>query len=139
MRTISDLNLRRHFYLPEEDIEHLDAFDLPWETLSEQGIQWLIVHNLPVPLGYNREHVAIAVRITPGYPTAPLDMAYFSPFLARKDGRPIRATSARQQLDGRSWQRWSRHRTSQNPWRPGVDCIATHLALVEHWLEREFR
>ena len=51
------------------------------------------------------------------------------------DGSAVRATSVRTTIDGTPWQRWSRHRTSQNPWRPGVDGIPTHLALVEHWLE----
>lgn len=129
--------MRRQFDLPEDDIEHLDARGLPWEIIPERGVQWLIIHDFPVPAGYNHRRVAVAVRITPGYPTAPLDMAYFYPALARMDGRPIGATSARQQLDGKNWQRWSRHRTRENPWRPGVDSIATHLALVEHWLRRE--
>jgi hypothetical protein len=55
----------------------------------------------------------------------------------RADGVPIKAL-AQQQIDGTGWQRWSRHRTPQNPWRPGVDSVATHLVLVDQWLLREF-
>lgn len=128
---------RRQFDLLEEDAEYLDARGLHWETLREGNALWLLVHSWPVPSGYNVSEVSVALRLT-GYPSGALDMAWFSPALARTDGVPIRATSARTVIDGRSWQRWSRHRTAQNPWRPGVDGIPTHLALVEHWLEREF-
>ena len=38
---------------------------------------------------------------------------------------------------GQEFQRWSRHRTGQNPWRPGIDNLHTHLSLVEEWLLRE--
>ena len=129
--------LRRQFDLQEEDTELLDARGLPWETLNEGGTLWLLVHDWPVPDGYTVPTVSVALRLT-GYPSGALDMAWFSPALARRDGGPIRATSVRTTIDGRAWQRWSRHRTAQNPWRSGVDGIATHMALVEHWLEREF-
>ena len=59
-------------------------------------------------------------------------MVYVHPALARADGREIAAIS-NDDFDGRQWQRWSRHRTGENPWRPGVDNLATHFGLVEHW------
>ena len=31
------------------------------------------------------------------------------------------------------------HRTNENPWRRGYDCIETHLLLVNEWLARELR
>jgi hypothetical protein len=64
-------------------------------------------------------------------------MAFFFPHVARNDGVAIRATEATVALEGRVFQRWSRHRTPENPWRPGADSIATHLLLVEDWLARE--
>ena len=71
-------------------------------------------------------------------PNAELDMVYFFPALARKDGRPIGATKAMQALDGKQFQRWSRHRTRQNPWKTGRDNLGTHIILIEDWLAREF-
>lgn len=130
--------LRREFALPEDDEAHLDARGLPWETMVSQGGQWLLVHGFPVPAGYNHRTVTVAVQITPGYPTAPLDMVYVHPPLARQDGRAIGALTP-MLLDGSGFQRWSRHRTSENPWRPGEDDVASHLALVEEWFAREFR
>jgi hypothetical protein len=129
---------RRQFLLSEEDIEHLTARGLPWETVVDGGGQWLILHDFPIPRGYSNDRVSVAIQMTPGYPTAPLDMAYFYPGLSRSDNKGIPAITA-QILDGKTWQRWSRHRTQENPWRPGEDSIVTHLALIEWWLERGVR
>ncbi|OAI41696.1 hypothetical protein AYO40_02565 [Planctomycetaceae bacterium SCGC AG-212-D15] len=129
--------MRRQFDLPEEDVEHLGARGLPWETLVEQEVRWLILHDFPLPAGYSHSKVQVALRIEPSYPDGQIDMVYFFPALARSDGRGIGALS-QQAIDGAQFQRWSRHRTPANPWRPGEDNLATHLVLVEEWLRREF-
>lgn len=130
--------LRRDFLLPRDDIEFLDTLGNDYELLSEVNKQWLLVRNWPVPDGYTQSEVSLAILIAPGYPTAQLDMVYFSPPLSRTDKKPIGATNATEQICGESWQRWSRHRTSTNPWRAGIDCISTHVGLIKHWLQREF-
>ena len=129
--------LRRQFDLPEEDVDYLEELGLSWETLVEGCVQWLMLHAVSLPEGYITREVSVAIRIPPGYPVAALDMAYFHPFLARRDGRAIPQANVVQQLDGKRWQRWSRHRTTQNQWQPGIDNVKSHLALIEHWLERE--
>lgn len=128
--------MRRQFILPESDREFLEACGLTWETISEAGSNWLLIHDFPLPKGYNVEKVIVGLMISAGYPEAPLDMAYFFPALARSDGKPINAATPLQR-NGKIFQQWSRHRTGQNPWRPGEDDISTHLALVEYWLEKE--
>lgn len=133
------MKLRRDFDLPEEDEENLDARGLPWEAVNEGAFHWLLIHDFPVPHGYNVRAVTVAIQIPTNYPVAGLDMAYFSPALLREDGVPIPATDATITIQNRPFQRWSRHRTSENPWRPGIDNVATHLALVEEWLQQEFR
>lgn len=133
--------MRREFVLPEEDMEYLGCLEREgyvWETVAEGSGQWLIVHDWPVPDGYNHAKVDVALMIPRNYPDAQIDMAYFHPWLDRKDGKPIKATNSRQGLCGIEWQRWSRHRSAQNPWRPGVDNLSIHLTLVTNWLEREF-
>lgn len=130
--------MRQDFRLPEEDMDWLESLATPFELVQECGVQRVILKDWPVPAGYNIEKVAINVRIDPGYPDAQIDMAYFYPGLARRDGRPIGALSE-EGFDGRLWQRWSRHRTPANPWRPGIDNLATHFALIEDWLARELR
>lgn len=131
--------MRRDVILPEEDIEFLDTLGLSWETIIEANQQWLVIYQFVVPIGYSVKKVDIAILITTGYPVAPLDMAYFFPSLLREDGKPINATQAFQQLDGKLWQRWSRHRSAQNPWHPGEDSLLTHFVSINEWLEREFK
>lgn len=130
--------MKREFDLPPEDTTYLNQRDEEWETLENGTAQWLILRAVPVPNGYEQDAVDVALRIPPSYPSAGLDMAWFAPPLAREDGTEIPNTGSRAQIEGRTWQRWSRHRSQENPWRPGIDNVATHLRLVEDWLEREF-
>jgi len=130
--------MRRQFRLPEGDEVYLDSLGLPWETIVDQGTQWLVVHNYPVPDGYNCKTALAALRVLPGYPDVQIDMVYFHPALSLTGGRAIGGLSVTQ-FDGKHWQQWSRHRTAQNPWRPGVDDIAGHFTLVGHWLAQELR
>ena len=88
------------------------------------------------PDGYNHALADAAVQLPGGYADSQIDMVYFSPPLALANGKGIKALTA-YQLDGRDWQQWSRHRTGQNPWRPGEDDLSSHMQLVQHWLERE--
>lgn len=122
---------RKEFSLPEEDVSFLNELGLHWETLSNGGL-WLIIHDYPIPEGYTTRAVQIALMISPNYPAVEIDMAYFHPHLQKKNGKGINAISV-QLIDGRSFQRWSRHR-QQGQWRPGIDNILTHLALVDNWL-----
>lgn len=122
---------RQQFSLPEEDMETLEQMTLPWETVTS-GNHWLIIYGYPIPDGYNVKQADIALMIPPSYPASQIDMAYFSPALVKKNGRPIGAI-ANQSIDGKTFQRWSRHR-APDEWMPGVDSVATHLCLVDNWL-----
>lgn len=126
---------RQTFSLPIEDTEFLENKGLHWETLTENGLKWLIMYDYSVPSGYNAQAVAIALQIPPAYPTTEIDMAYFFPHLARNNNRPISCIT-QQIIDGKTFQRWSRHR-NPGDWRPGLDNISTHLMLVENWLVKE--
>lgn len=128
--------MRREFQLPEVDVDFLDARGLPWETVRVGRVGRLTVHDFPIPAGYKQDRASVNVRIEAAYPETQIDMAYFFPALERIDGLAIPQISV-DQFDGKVWQRWSRHRTSQNPWRPGVDDVGSHLALISFWLERE--
>ena len=130
--------LRKQFSLPEEDQNFLDKQYNNWETVLEGNVRWLFLHNLEIPSGYNHKNATAALKIESGYPITQLDMVYFSPALARTDNKPINALS-NQVIDGKNFQRWSRHRTPQNPWRPGVDDVSTHVSLVKFWLDKVFQ
>lgn len=128
--------MRRVFVLPEVDAEHLKAMGLEWETIKEGNIHWLLIYKFPVPSGFNVKEVTLALMIQPGYPVAQLDMAYFYPHLQLLSQKQIGALSF-QPIEGKVYQRWSRHRTPTNPWRPGIDDLSTHLASVLFWFDRE--
>lgn len=135
--------MRREFVLPEQDADFLENCSYNWETINDAGANWLIIHDYPIPEGYtNAENIALtkvnlALMIAPGYPVAQIDMVYFEQEL-RIPNKNIGAI-AWQRLLGKNWQRWSRHRTGENPWRPGVDDISTHLQMVTYWMERELK
>lgn len=129
---------RLHFRLPQNDEAFLDETEWRWETVVEGSVRRLVIYDFPVPAGYGRELVDLYLRIDGGYPDALIDMVYVTPALAKVTGGAIGALST-EAFDGRTWQRWSRHRTTANPWRPGLDNVETHLALVTEWFAREVR
>jgi hypothetical protein len=129
---------RRNFPLPEEDVDFLESTGLEWETVTEENIKRVIIKKLPTPAGYKNEHADLNVRIEAAYPDTQIDMVYFYPPIVRIDNKPISAT-ADDAFEGKVWQRWSRHRTAQNPWRPGLDNLGTHIALVKEWLNLELK
>lgn len=128
--------MRKHFLLPIEDVEFLDASGLVWESVLEENVKRIVLKMFPIPHGYNHQCVDLNVRIEAVYPDTQIDMAYFHPHLARIDGKQI-AAIAEDTFDGKAWQRWSRHRTDQNPWRPGIDNLSSHIALINEWLQME--
>lgn len=129
--------MRQDFQMPEDDIIFLDQLGLNWEAINDRGMQWVIVNDYPVAFGYDQKTVCVAIKIETGYPRTQLDMAYFYPPLHRLDRKTIKAI-CNQSIDGKQFQRWSRHRTAANPWREGIDDLSTHLALVSFWFEQEF-
>ena len=131
------MGLRRDFDLLPQDEKFLEEYGHPWETIAD-GSQWVLIPAFATHEGYNHPHVTAAIRMETGYPKAELHMVYFFPALTRNDGRPIGKTGATQAIDGKTYQRWSRHRTAQNPWRAGLDGLETHVYLIEDWLAREF-
>ena len=129
---------RREFALPQEDLDWLDSYADRFELVAEGGVLRVVIYGFHVPPGYRQHQVDACVRIEPGYPDTQIDMVYVYPALERADGRTIPATCL-EPFDGKEWQRWSRHRTPANPWRPGVDNLATHFGLIEHWFLRQLK
>lgn len=132
--TNGEAALRREFNLLPKDHAYLDAHKLRWETIIDNG-RWLLLNGYPLPEGYNQEKCTMAVAIPDNYPAGQLDMFYCEPSLLHADGQPIPQTEVFQQIDSRSFQRWSRHATF--PWQPDEDSIRTHLALVDESIVRE--
>lgn len=130
--------VRREFSLLAVDVEHLDAVGLTWETIKSGENRWLVMHNYPLLPGYNPSTARLALLIHKDYPQAQIDMFYFDPPVLRGDGVAIPNTQVTATIGDVVFQGWSRHRNGVQPWDPLTDNVATHLALVEHSLAREF-
>jgi hypothetical protein len=129
--------LRRSFILPEEDTDALEAAGVSWEAVTDDPNKWLIIHLPKLPDVFLARETSVAIQIPASYPAGALDMAYFYPALQRLDGKSIAATQVNIQIEGAQWQRWSRHYTQANPWKPGEYNIYTHFLLSQSWLEKE--
>ena len=131
------MQLRSDFELPEDDRLFLATVPNEWEAVIDGGSRWVLIRGFEPPNGYQPNAVSVAILIPPGYPDVQLDMFYFRPALARIDGQPIKALCSHT-IRAEPWQRWSRHRTGNNPWRPGEDDLSSHLMMMRGLLEREF-
>jgi len=128
--------MRREFDLPEGDREYLDARGVPWEAVCVSEKRWLLLESYAIPAGFKCRESSAALLIESTYPDTQIDMVYFLPVLELENGRSIGSLST-QDIDGHTFQRWSRHRTAENPWRSDVDCVATHMLQVDEWLRLE--
>lgn len=127
---------RIDFPMRPADLETLNALGLRWDAIREAQISWVIIHGYILPEGYKQTTTTVAIQLPDGYPDQQIDMVYFSPALERTSGKDIVSVSPHP-VAGQTFQRWSRHRTPQNPWRVGLDDIGTHLVLIDDWLAKE--
>lgn len=131
--------MARQFAVLEGDESFLDGTFPVWETITDAERHWLIVRGYPVPPGYTVSSIDLALLVPPNYPQAEIDMFYVDPPLRLVSGVAIPCTEATEQIAGRSFQRWSRHRGPGSRWNPAKDNMVTHLALVEEAIAKEVR
>lgn len=129
--------LQRDFSLLERDRLFIEQMGYKYELIRQVNQCWLVIHNYKLPKGYQTETANLALLISTNYPDVQIDMAYFLPALKLETNRVIPQTQHSVSINNEIYQRWSRHRTRLNSWRPGVDDISTHLFSVKNWLERE--
>ncbi|GFM31604.1 E2/UBC family protein [Novosphingobium sp. PY1] len=125
--------MRRDFDLGPDDARALDALEYRWETVRSGGAMWVVIHDFPIPVGFNVGSAKVAIRVDT-YPPGPIDMAYFSPPLARADGQRVNNLSAFT-IEGEEYQQWSRHYA----WNSARDTLGTHVRRVRGWLKHELR
>lgn len=126
------------FELLDSDTAYLDRLGLQWETILVEDRRWLLIYGYPLGERYVPAVVSLALDIPKDYPAAQIDMFYFAPAVSRMDGQPILSTQVRATIKGAEFQGWSRHRNGSSAWDAAVDNVATHLALVDSCLDREF-
>lgn len=127
---------RNHFELMKDDIAYLQSLNLPYEMVLEGVVRRVLIHEFPLPTGYNVDKASVFVYLQPGYPDTQIDMAYFYPELSRADGKAIGGLTLTV-FESKKWQQWSRHRTPASTWRMGEDNLSTHMTLVANWLKQE--
>lgn len=123
---------RRKFFMNSDDTEYLDNTFPGWETIDGN---WLLLHHFPIRTGFTVQEASVAILIHSAYPAAALDMAYFYPAIHRTDGKTIPATNCAVSIDGKTFQRWSRH-YRPGTWVPNESNIATHVMAIKDWLDR---
>ena len=127
--------MRREFDIPQEEVEAFEHLYPKWEALKQDKAFWLLIHEFPVPAGYNVSSADLAVRIPEGPWGSKLDMVFVFPELRLMSGRPIPNVDGRVNIDQRDFQQWSRHYT----WNPAQHNLSIHLQFAHGWFERELR
>ena len=124
--------VRQQFLLSADDSEYLDNTFPGWEAIEGR---WILLHDFPIRPGFTVRSATAAIHIPSTYPETKLDMVYFYPAVLREDGVMIKATEYSQMIDGKPFQRWSRHYPT-GAWQPNEDNLATHVMAIRDWLDR---
>lgn len=131
------VDFERPSQLMPEDLTFLKQFK-EVSFVTSGNSDWLILRSCKLPAGFTVDLADVAFLIPKTYPASQLDMFYFFPELKRIDEKPIGALT-QQLLEGKSYQRWSRHRSGQNSWDSEVDNIQTHYEMMINCLKEEFK
>ena len=125
------------FQILPKDNEYLNQVFGNFRTIVEQNRRWLIVDNYQLPEGYSHQVISIAIEIPIAYPQAEIDMFYTYPRIQLSTGAIPSCTEVDQSIEGKLYQRLSRHRSPLSAWNPACDNVITHFALIEESLLRE--
>lgn len=119
--------------LPEPDIAFLERAGIPHRVFEEGGMLNVELLEFPLPDGLNAGRANVLFRLSPSYPDTPPDMWWVIPHLTPVGGGQIPATEVIETIDGRSWQRWSRH-LDPSLWRSGIDGLESYVRLLRNEL-----
>jgi len=134
------VDFRRDFYLPEEDVQFLDALSLKWETLQEGNARGVILYGFLMPQSFQPEKLNLKIKIPQDYTSgAALDMFFTDVQVTRTNGKGIERQTESAIFDGKKWWQWSRHYPKNTKWRPGINTLITHISYVQHILDEEAR
>lgn len=116
--------------LPDADVAHLLHRKLKWSAAITGGLIDLVITGYPLPAGYDHETADLLLHLPGAWPDGTPDMFFLFPHVRIKATNAWPEAAASFPVIGdRTWQQWSRH--FQNAWRPGVDTLATYLAIVD--------
>lgn len=115
--------------LHPDDDAYLTERDLLHTVVADGSGTHVILNGVPTPEGMTPDVVDILITLPSGYNDLGPDMFWCDPPVCRADGQTIAGTEVRQDIAGRTWQRWSRH--IGGGWRPGIDNLASYIAYVK--------
>jgi hypothetical protein len=118
--------------LRARDSAPLDRLGRPYTVELEAAMVCVVVAGYEVPGGLSANQADLLLRLPKGFPDAAPDMFWLDPALQTAAGGVIAGTELIETYLGRSWQRWSRHFGPL--WRPGIDDMASLLAIVRRCL-----
>jgi hypothetical protein len=122
--------------LGEREQKYLDSRGYTYEATVESNMVCLVIKDLPLPPGYEPEHVDLLLRLPLQFPDVAPDMFWTDPPVRYIGGVVPPGTELLEAYVGRTWQRWSRHFGVSN-WRPGVDDLRSYMQLIRATLDRE--
>jgi hypothetical protein len=118
--------------LRARDIAPLERLGWPYAVTLEAEMVCVVVDAYELPGGLSAGRADLLLRLPKGFPDAAPDMFWLDPALKTAASGVIAGTELIETYLGRSWQRWSRHFGPL--WRPGIDDMASLLAIVRRCL-----
>lgn len=121
--------------LPPDDA-YLKSKAFNYDVQSDQGLICVVIHDFPLPVGFDRSNTDLLVRLPQGFPDAQPDMFWCEPPIKiAATGAVPPAADQMEPFVGRTWQRFSRH-LPPGAWKPGTDSLQSFLSLVSAELRR---
>lgn len=120
--------------LPDVDAHFLHREEIAYRTFEEGSMLNVELLEFTLPAGLSANTASVLIRLSSNYPDAAPDMWWVIPHLTTAHGAEIAATQVIETIDGRSWQRWSRH-LDAGAWRPGVDSLESYFRLLQTELD----
>lgn len=115
--------------LPDLDAQFLHREEIAYRTFEEGSMLNVELLDFPLPTGLSTNTANVLIRLSSNYPDAAPDMWWVIPHLTTAHGAVIAATELIETIDGRPWQRWSRH-LDAGAWRAGVDSLESYFRLL---------
>jgi hypothetical protein len=122
--------------LPAADVKVLKARKVLAKATIVGNEIHLVILDYPVPAGYDHATTDLLLRLPRQWPDGTPDMFWTAPHLKiAASGSWPNASAHLMDIDGRRWQRWSRH--YRDRWRVGVDGLENLLVIVNREMAKD--
>lgn len=106
------------------------------QAVEDNGGTILVIPTYPMPAGFNRTAVRIAIKVSGLYPSEKLDLMWIDPDLRRVDGSALpNVMASNVVLAGQMWTQISWHDNA--PHNPQLCTILGYLRGVRLWFAQQ--